>query len=193
MPGPQHIVQRLDVLLKDECGEDVFASLKESFSSKNPDVEHFLKNSAVQSMKLHQSATYLVMSTDFMLVGYFTLALKVLRVEASLLSNAESLKLRRLSLPDNVNNCFIVPAILIAQFSRNFNKSLATISGKNLMGIALDYVRSIQSQVGGLITFLECEPIESLVDFYKAHGFRMLAQKRMSKTDKELLQMYRLI
>lgn len=144
-------------------------------------------------MRLHQSSTYLVMSTDFALVGYFTLALKVLRVEASLLSKTESSKLQRFSLPDKVNNSFIVPAILIAQFSKNFNAGFATISGKNLMGIALEFVRSIQSQVGGLITFLECEPIEKLVDFYKSQGFRMLRQKIISKTDKELLQMYRLI
>lgn len=144
-------------------------------------------------MRLHQSSTYLVMSTDFALVGYFTLALKVLRVDASLLSKTESSKLQRFSLPDKVNNSFIVPAILIAQFSKNFNAGFATISGKNLMGIALEFVRSIQSQVGGLITFLECEPIEKLVDFYKSQGFRMLRQKIISKTDKELLQMYRLI
>lgn len=193
MPGPQHIVRRLDSLLSDECGEEIFSALKNSFSSKNPDVECFLKNSAVQSMKLHQSSTYLVMSTDFALVGYFTLALKVLRVDASLLSKTESSKLQRFSLPDKVNNSFIVPAILIAQFSKNFNEGFATISGKNLMGIALEFVRSIQSQVGGLITFLECEPIEKLVDFYKLQGFRMLRQKIISKTDKELLQMYRLI
>ena len=92
-----------------------------------------------------------------------------------------------------MNNSFIVPAILIAQFSKNFNKGFASITGKNLMGIALEFVRSIQSQVGGLITFLECEPIEKLVDFYKSQGFRMLSQKIISKADKELLQMYRLI
>ncbi|MBR5096402.1 MAG: hypothetical protein IK094_04765 [Treponema sp.] len=193
MPGPQRIVRRLDALLKDERGEEIFFLLKKSFSSKNPDVEHFLKNSAVQSMKLHQSSTYLVMSPDFDLVGYFTLALKVLRVDASLLSNKESSKLQRFSLPDKVNNSFIVPAILIAQFSKNRKAGLSTIAGKELMSITLDYVRSIQSQVGGLITFLECEPIEKLVEFYKSQGFRMLSQKIITKADKELLQMYRLI
>ena len=193
MPGPQRIVRRLDALLKDERGEEIFCLLKKSFSSKNPDVEHFLKNSAVQSMKLHQSSTYLVMSPDFDLVGYFTLALKVLRVDASLLSNKESSKLQRFSLPDKVNNSFIVPAILIAQFSKNRKAGLSTIAGKELMSITLDYVRSIQSQVGGLITFLECEPIEKLVEFYKSQGFRMLSQKIITKADKELLQMYRLI
>lgn len=193
MPGPQRIVRRLDALLKDERGEEIFCLLKNSFSSKNPDVEHFLKNSAVQSMKLHQSSTYLVMSPDFDLVGYFTLALKVLRVDASLLSNKESSKLQRFSLPDRVNNSFIVPAILIAQFSKNRKSGFSTIDGKELMSITLDYVRSIQSQVGGLITFLECEPIEKLVEFYNSQGFRMLRQKIISKADKELLQMYRLI
>ena len=88
---------------------------------------------------------------------------------------------------------FIVPAILIAQFSRNFNNKVPSIDGEDLMAIVLNYVHSIQNQVGGLITFLECEPIEKLVEFYKSQGFRLLKDKIISKTDKELLQLYRLI
>lgn len=193
MPESPFIVRRLDLLLKDEGGDVVFEALKSTFSSKNPDVEHFLKQSAVQSMRLHQSSTYLVMSRDFTLLGYFTLALKVVRIDAGLLSKTESNKLQRFSLPDKENNSFIVPAILIAQFSRNFNCSCTTISGKDLMAITLEFVRSVQSQIGGLVTFLECEPIEKLVEFYKSQGFRLLSQKSFSKTNKELLQMYRLI
>ena len=92
--------------------------------------------------------------SDFPLLGYFTLALKVVRLDAGLLSNKESSKLQKFSLPDKINNNFIVPAILIAQFSKNFNDKYPTISGKDLMSITLDFVRSVQSQVGGLITFL---------------------------------------
>ena len=189
----KYIVRRLDTLLKDDDGDEVFSALQNSFSSKNADVEHFLKNSAVQSMKLHQSSTYLVMSSDFFLLGYFTLALKVVRIDASLLSNRETSKLQRFSLPDRMNNSFIVPAILIAQFSKNFNAKSQAIDGTSLMSITLEFVRSIQSQVGGIVTFLECEPIEKLVEFYKRQGFRLLSGTTMSKTNKELLQMYRLI
>ena len=187
------IVRRLDTLLKDEGGEAVFSALQDSFSSKNAYVEHFLKNSAVQYMKLHQSSTYLVMSSDLALLGYFTLALKVVRIDASLLSKRESSKLERFSFPDKMNNSYIVPAIIIAQFSRNFNEKSQIIDGASLMSITLEFVRSIQSQVGGIVTFLECEPIEKLVDFYKKQGFRLLSGKTISKTNKELLQMYRLI
>lgn len=193
MPDLPLIVRRLDALLKTDGGDVVFDALKNSFTSKNLDVEHFLKSSAVQSMHLHQSSTYLVMTRDFILLGYFTLALKVIRIDATLLSNRESLKLQRFSMPDKANNSFIVPAILIAQFSKNFTRSVLSISGSDLMAITLEYVRSIQSQVGGLITFLECEPIEKLVNFYRSQSFRLLNKKTISKTDKELLQMYRLI
>ena len=135
MPDCKYIVRRLDTLLKDDDGDEVFSALQDSFSSKNADVEHFLKNSAVQSMKLHQSSTYLVMSMDFVLLGYFTLALKVVRIDASLLSNRETSKLQRFSLLDKINNSFIVPAILIAQFSKNFNAKFQTIDGTSLMSI----------------------------------------------------------
>ena len=113
MPETPFIVRRLDTLLKDEGGDVFFERIKNSFMSKNPDVEHFLKNSAVHSMKLHQSSTYLVLTSDLTLSGYFTLALKVVRIDAGLLSKTESNKLQRFSLPDKLNNSFIVPAILI--------------------------------------------------------------------------------
>lgn len=193
MPSFQCIVCRLDMLLSDVDGDKIFSAITNSFSSKNADVEHFFKNSAIQSMKLHQSSTYLVMSKDFDLLGYFTLALKVVRIDKSLLSNKETVKLQRFSLPDANNNSFIMPAILIAQVSKNFRKKTLSIKGCQLMDIVLSYVRSIQSQVGGLITFLECEPVKKLVEFYKSQGFRFLSEKTISKTDKELLQMYRLI
>lgn len=44
-----------------------------------------------------------------------------------------------------------------------------------------------------LDSFLECEPVKKLVEFYKSQGFRFLSEKTISKTDKKLLQMYRLI
>ena len=63
-----------------EAGEPALAEMLSGFScSKNPDVERFLKKSAIEFTKKNQSITYLVFSKDNgELLGYFTITLKPL-------------------------------------------------------------------------------------------------------------------
>ena len=65
-----------------EAGEPALVKLLSGFScSKNPDVERFLKKSAIEFTKKNQSVTYVVISVkDGGLLGYFTLALKPLKI-----------------------------------------------------------------------------------------------------------------
>lgn len=65
---------------------------------KNPDVEQFLKKSAVEFAKKNQSVTYLVFSVEGKeLLGYFTLAIKPLTVRGETVSNTTKRKLLRIS------------------------------------------------------------------------------------------------
>ena len=74
----------------------VQAGLTESFSSVNKDVEVFLKQKAVQSVKLATSSTYMVFHKDVAdLLGYFTLALKMLTVKKAGLSATQEKILKR--------------------------------------------------------------------------------------------------
>ena len=63
--GNDFQIIRLIDLLSVDGGEDFFASISDSFSSKNKDVEFFLKNKAVQSTKLKTSSTHLIVSLEF--------------------------------------------------------------------------------------------------------------------------------
>lgn len=45
---------------------------------------------------------------------------------------------------------------------------------------------------GGVISFLECERIQKLLDFYHSNGFKEISI-RNTKEDKNLVQLYKLI
>ncbi len=83
----------------DEAGEPALVKLLSGFSCpKNPDVERFLKKSAVEFTKKNQSVTYLVFSKDNgEMLGYFTLALKPLTIRGETVSNTTKRKLLRVS------------------------------------------------------------------------------------------------
>ena len=68
-----------------ELGEEELLGILSEFScSINPDVERFLREQSVEFTKKNQSVTYLVFSNnDASLVGYFTLAIKPISVNAT--------------------------------------------------------------------------------------------------------------
>lgn len=193
----RYTIQRLSEILKNPSGEKYFSVVTEEFSSLNADVENFLKNKAIQSSKLNQSSTYIVSKIiseeQIDLVGYFTLSMKVLRISAKNISNSEKKKIKALSYFDETTETFNCPSYLIAQFSRNFNKELSSITGEELMSLALRQTKFLQEQLGGNIVFLECEKLPKLIKFYESQGFKLLDSTVLSKNQKELAQMYRLI
>lgn len=178
-------------LLKMNNGREFFEEISRNFISKNIDVENFLKRSSIQSTLLRQTATYPVFEKkDF--VGYFTLAIKTVVLNSSSFSSKEKSKLERFSKLDSENKTYTVPAILLAQFSRNFSESSKSISGKLLMEIAFNQIQEIQDRAGGSLMFLECENIPSLIKFYESCGFKMLDSTRITDNENELLQMFKL-
>lgn len=80
-----------------ELGEDDLKQILSEFTCpKNPDVERFLKNNAIEFTKKNQSVTYLVFSNDTAeLIGYFTLTIKPIEVNNS--SNISKGMLKRIS------------------------------------------------------------------------------------------------
>ena len=135
-----------------------------------------------------------ISETEIDFVGYFTLASKILRVPEQGLSKSEKKLLRLYSHFDETNNTYNCPAVLIAQFGRNFNESSESIKGQTMMDIVIAQIEIIQSLVGGKTVFLECENNIKLISFYESQNFKLLAvPSHFSKTNKELLQMYRIL
>jgi|GEM_PF-1017800 len=181
-------------LLSVDGGESYFKKMADSFSSINKDVETFFKEKAAQSCKLNTSSTYIIVSTDRELevLGYFTLATKMLTIKLSILTKSEQKVISRYGYYDEDSDSLKIPAILIAQLSRNFNTSDA-LCGSDLMDIILKQVKNIFNLTSGKTVFLECERIKKLTDFYESQKFKFLDTNIFSKNNKELVQMYRLI
>ena len=87
-------------------GENELQSLLSEFScTKNPDVEYFLKKNAIEFTKKNQSVTYLVLETETAeVVGYFTIAIKPISLNADMWSKSVLRKISRvgkLNMKDN--------------------------------------------------------------------------------------------
>lgn len=185
---------RLFELLDMEGGEELFTKMASSFSSINKDVEQFFKEKAIQSCRLNTSSTYIVVSTDGVLevLGYFTLASKMLTIKTNSLSKTEQKQISRFGYYDEDSQSYKVPAILIAQFSKNFSSNIR-LNASDLMDIVLKQVKNVLNLTSGKTVFLECEKIKKLTDFYESQHFKFLDNEILSKNNKEMLQMYRLI
>ena len=183
----------------EEAGEPALAELLSGFyCPKNPDVEQFLKKSAIEFTKKNQSVTYLVVSAeDVRLLGYFTLALKPLTVRGETVSNTMKRKLLRISELDEKSDTYTMSAYLIAQLGKNFSESGGTeITGAELLKLAWDKIKEIQYLGGGVVTFLEAENEEKLLSFYRENRFSQFdTRQTTSDTDEshELVQLLRLL
>lgn len=183
----------------EEAGEPALLELLSGFSCpKNPDVERFLKKSAIEFTKKNQSVTYLVVSAeDVRLLGYFTLALKPLTVRGETVSNTMKRKLLRISELDEKSDTYTMSAYLVAQLGKNFSESEGKeITGEELLKMAWDKIKEIQYLGGGMVTFLEAENEEKLLSFYHDNRFSQFdTRQTVSDADEphELVQLLRML
>ena len=157
-----------------QIGEDELKEILSDFScNKNLDVEKFLKEQAIEFTRKNQSVTYLVFN-NLSLVGYFTLTIKTITIDARRFSKTFEKKIARVGKFDNENATYTLPAYLIAQLGKNFNlNSNELIDGKQLLQAAIKTIKQIQYMIGGMVVFLEAEDNDKLMCFYKEqNGFK---------------------
>lgn len=192
------------ILLSDmifELGEEQTKKILSRFSCpKNPDVEKFLKNSAIVFSKQGIAATKLVFTSykgRQVLVGYYTYANKSIIVEKSVLSRTMQAKLKKFSTYDKFGKRYTLSAPLLAQLSKNFyNGYDSLITGDELIQMALNNAEQVQMLIGGKVVYLECQNIDKLIDFYQQHGFvkfgtRTLSGDERKELGESLVQMLR--
>lgn len=169
-----NIHEYLNAQNDDEIGEDALKQFLSDYSCKiNMDVEKFFKESAIDFTKKNQSVTYLVLSNeDACLLGYFTLTVKSITVDVGIFSNSIKRKISRVSEQLEDGNTYHLVAYLIAQLGKNYtNDANKRISGKQLLGLAINQIKYLQYQLGGMVVFLEAEPKPALLKFYQEEGF----------------------
>lgn len=182
-----------------KLGENRLLQVLSGFSCpKNPDVERFLKNSAIEFTKKNQSVTYLVFDISSMeLVGYFTIALKPLTVRGETVSKTMKKKLMRVSETDEQSQTYTMSAYLIAQLGKNFtNGADKKITGEELLEAAWSKIEEIQYRAGGVVTFLEANNEERLLSFYSDNRFQKFDTRQTTSSEAEpheLVQLLRLL
>ncbi len=183
----------------DEAGEpELVRTISEFSCPQNPDVEFFLKKSAIEFARKSQSVTYLVFSVENKeLLGYFTLALKPLTVRGETVSNTTKRKLLRVSELDKRSDTYTMSAYLIAQLGKNYaNGANMKITGKELVELAWNVIEDAQYMLGGMVVFLEAENEDKLLAFYKANRFSQFDTRQTEggiTEPHELVQLLRLL
>lgn len=163
--------------LLESVGEERVQSILAEYSCPlNHDVEDFLRQKALVFDRQGLSKTFLVHASyqgSLVLVGYFAVANKILFIRSS--SSLSSTLRRRINKfaarLDGVRG-YEICAPLIAQLGKNFSCGYdKLITGDELLSLACDHVRRVQSLVGGKVAYLECEDTPRLLEFYERNGF----------------------
>ena len=137
-------------------------------------------------------------SDQMNLVGYFAIANKPLEIEASALSKTMRRKINNHGTFNLITKRYVVLAILIAQFGKNFSEeNQKQIRGDELMRLTLEKVKSVQSDVGSRFVYVECENKSKLIRFYENHGFVIFGSRettyRSESCDRQLVQLLKYI
>lgn len=195
----------LQIRLKDmleEIGVEETQKYLSSFTCyKNKDIEYFIQNKAIEFDKRGFARTYLIFTQEsetLTLVAYFSLTNKSIFIQSSALSSNMRRKINVYGNYEPLLKKHILPAILIAQFGKNFSYGHNNkISGDHLMNMAIDKVKEIQNEIGGRFVYIECEERDSLIKFYESHGFVLFGSRESSNKkesyNKKLCQMLKYI
>ena len=184
---------------EDQFGEDTLKQILSGFSCrKNPDVEDFLKQQAIDFTNKHQSVSYLVFATDnAQLLGYFALTIKPITISGEPFSNTTRKKLSRVSTLNEKEHTYSLAAYLIAQLGKNYaDGANERITGAELLALAVDQIEILQYQVGGMVVFLEANNEDKLLSFYGKNRFQPFDRRtteRKNKEPHELIQLLRLL
>lgn len=180
--------------LEEEIGESALVDFLHSFACPlNPEVEEFLKSKALQSARLSTSQTYLLIDDkSYQLQGYYTLVLKTYSVSGrELTSSANRRLISRFSMAD-ARGDFHASVFLIAQIGKN--DAIAEgqrVSGRDLIGLALDTFREVKRRVGGKLVMVERrKDHEKLVAFYRDNGFQSWTSRIDEREHVEYDQMF---
>ncbi|MBR0150597.1 MAG: hypothetical protein IJP89_04470 [Synergistaceae bacterium] len=107
-------------------------------------------------------------------------------------SNTWRRKIERVARFNENTQKYSAAGYLIAQLGKNFTGGVnEMITGNELLEIALDMVYDIQNMAGGMITFLEAENNEKLINFYQQNGFHLISNPHTPR--EELIQFYRML
>lgn len=193
-----NIREYLSTIDNQGLGENELKQVLSEFScEKNLDVERFLKQQSIEFTKKNQSVTYLVFENEnATLVGYFTITIKPISINANNFSNTMKRKIARVSELNEIDGTYTLSAYLIAQLGKNFSDNASEkITGKQLLQAAIDTIKELQYMAGGMVVFLEAENNDKLIKFYEEDNqFKKFSTRNGNSNDgQELIQLLKVL
>ncbi|MDR1292253.1 MAG: N-acetyltransferase [Clostridiales Family XIII bacterium] len=179
--------------LYEELGEDQVTQFLSSFyCPHNTDIEEFLKSKAIGFSRQGIAATYIVIArdgSDNIIVGYFSLANKVILVDPVTAKNSDwRRRFSKFGKFQEETSSYLLAVPLIGQLGRNFaDKADNLIRGNELISYAEEKIRVTQRIIGGKMVYIECADEKSLVSFYEKNGYHIINHRKSAEGD--LLQM----
>lgn len=174
--------------LVEEIGEDKASGILSSFSCPlNADVERFLRTNAILFAKMGIAATHLVFSSyrnETVLVGYYSLANKIVIIKGNELNSRWRKRLGQFARYNVETKQYNIALPLIGQLGKNFNNGYnKLITGDELLAMACEKIKNLQSIMGGKLAYLECEDTPRLIEFYRANGFERFANRILDRDE----------
>jgi len=157
-----------------------------NFCCRDEGVQNFLRDKAYDYDSRNLARTYLILDEEkfvygeIFIVAYYTLSIKVLPFTNEV-SKTKIKKIEGFS-----KNALSVGAILIGQFGKD-DRCKSSLTGSEIMEYTLEMLYNIFTITACRIAFLECQPIEKIISFYKNHGFEFLQDNPKNN----LVQMFR--
>lgn len=180
----------------DVIGEESLRTVLSEFSCpKNPEIEEFMRKSAIEFAKRKMSITYLLIDTDGRILGIFALAHKALQVMGKGLSRTVRKKIQRYAQIDDETGEFTLSAFLIGQFGKNYQYPEALpLSRIQMMDAVFDILEKVQHEIGGGVVYLECEEKPKLLEFYQSekNKFRVFGERYSEKDGVKYIQLLKI-
>lgn len=163
--------------------------LKDFECNLNKDVEDFLKHKAIEFSKQDIAQTFIVTCSykkEEVIVGYFSIANKGTNIRKTILSSSKRKRLLKYAHYEHDTKSFVIALPLIGQLGKNFHNNYnKLITGDTLLKMACDKVKEGLNLFGGRFTFLECEDIPELREFYESNGFVCFAKRNLEKDERD--------
>jgi hypothetical protein len=179
--------------LYEEIGADQATQFLSAFyCPRNTDIEEFLKFKAIGFSHQGIAVTYIVVEDDGgdnVIVGYFSLANKVILVDPIAAGNSDwRRRFGKFGKFQEETNSYLLAVPLIGQLGKNFaNKANNLITGNDLISYAEEKIRATQKIIGGKMVYIECADEKALVSFYENNGYHIISHRKSDEGD--LLQM----
>lgn len=152
------------------------------FSCKrDTDIEHFLRNRAVQFEELAKSRTYLFVDDSALennqieIAAFFSIAPQILYL-------SEELSIRQIKRLDGFSGKMhgeripALPVMLIGQLAKN-DACECGVTGKEILRLALAITRKAHDAIGGRIVMVDVKTeAVGLIRFYEEHDFVLISE-----------------